>query len=88
MSEPRRGLTIYFMDGSDMKLDFPKQTLNEYGAAIKLKEILGHDHLLAEVDGMLLILPFENIKYIAASPAFPNLPEHTIKGASVAGATF
>jgi len=48
---------------------------------------LGHDHLLAEVDGMLLILPFANIKYIAAYPALPNLTEHTIKGASVAGAT-
>ena len=87
MSEPRRGLTIYFMDGTDMKLDFPKQTLNEFGAAIKLKDILGHPHLLAEVDGMLLIFPFANIKYLAAYPAMPNLPEQTIKGASVAGAT-
>jgi hypothetical protein len=70
-----------------MKLDFPKQTLNEFGAVIKLKEILGHPHLLAEVDGMLLMFPFANIKYLAAYPAMPNLPEHTIKGASVAGAT-
>ena len=85
MNDQRRGLTIYFMDGSDMKLDFPKQTMNEYGAAIKLKEVLGHNHLLAEVDGMLLMIPFANIKYIAAYPAMPNLPEHTIKGATTAG---
>jgi hypothetical protein len=85
MTEPSRGLTIYFMDGKSMKLDFPKQTLNEWGAAIKIKEVLGQPHLLAEVDGMLLIFPFANIKYIAAYPAPSKLPEHTIKGATVAG---
>ena len=86
MSEPKRGLTLYFMDGTNMKLDFPKQTLNEWGAALKIKEILGQQHLLAEVDGMLLIVPFQNIKYAAAYPAPSQLPEHVIKGASIAGA--
>lgn len=85
MTDARRGLTIYFMDGKSMKLDFPKQTLNEWGAAIKIKEVLGQPHLLAEVDGMLLIFPFANIKYIAAFPAPAQLPEHVIKGATIAG---
>ena len=85
MTEQKRGLTIYFMDGKTMKLDFPKQTLNEWGAAIKIKEVLGAPHLLAEVDGMLLIFPFANIKYIAAYPAPGKLPELTIKGATIAG---
>jgi hypothetical protein len=85
MTEQKRGLTIYFMDGKTMKLDFPKQTLNEWGAVIKIKEVLGQPHLLAEVDGMLLVIPYVNIKYIAAYPAPPQLPEHTIKGATIAG---
>jgi hypothetical protein len=85
MTDKQRGLTLYFMDGKSMKLDFPKQTLNDWGAAIKIKEVLGQPHLLAEVDGMLLIFPFANIKYIAAYPAPSQLPEQTIKGASVAG---
>lgn len=85
MSDPKRGLTIYFMDGKSMKLDFPKQTQNEWGAVIKIKEALGQPHLLAEVDGMLLIFPFANIKYIAAYPAPAQLPEHAIKGAEIAG---
>jgi len=50
MTEQKRGLTIYFMDGKTMKLDFPKQTLNEWGAVIRIKEVLGQPHLLAEVD--------------------------------------
>ena len=85
MTDKQRGLTLYFMDGKTMKLDFPKQTLNEWGAALKIKEILGQQHLLAEVDGMLLIVPFANIKYAAAYPAPAQLPEHTIKGATIAG---
>ncbi len=85
MSDDKRGMTIYFMDGKSMKLDFPKQTLNEWGAALKIKEALGQPHLLAEVDGMLLIFPFANIKYIAAYPTPGKLPEHVIKGANIAG---
>lgn len=85
MTEPQRGLTLYFMDGKTMKLDFPKQTLNEWGAVLKIKEVLGQPHLLAEVDGMLLIFPFANIKYIAAYPAPAQLPETAIKGATIAG---
>ena len=85
MTEQKRGLTIYFMDGKTMKLDFPKQTLNDWGAVIKIKEVLGQPHLLAEVDGALLIFPFANIKYITAYPAPSQLPETTIKGATIAG---
>jgi hypothetical protein len=85
MTDQKRGITIYFMDGKSMKLDFPKQTLNEWGAALKIKEVLGQPHLLAEVEGMLLIFPFANIKYIAAYPAPSQLPETVIKGATVAG---
>ena len=85
MSDQQRGLTIYFMDGKTMKLDFPKQTLNDWGAVIKIKEVLGQPHLLAEVDGMLLVIPYANIKYLAAYPAPGQLPEHTIKGATIAG---
>jgi len=80
----RRGITIYFIDGSKMKLDFPKQTLNEVGTALKLKEILAARQLIAEVDGVLLVIPFDNIKYIEAHPAPAKLPEYIIKGASVA----
>src|SRR6185295_2042119 len=36
----RRGITIYFVDGSKLRLDFPKQTLNETGTVLKLKEFL------------------------------------------------
>jgi hypothetical protein len=81
----RRGITIHFIDGSKIRLDFPKQTLNEVGAVLKLKEVLAARHIVAEVDGVLLVIPFENVKYIEAHPAPAKLPEYILKGASVVG---
>ena len=79
----RRGLTIHFIDGTKMSLNFPPQAENEYAAVLKLKELLKTRQLLVEVDGALLVIPFENIKYIQAYPAPPKLPETAITAASV-----
>jgi hypothetical protein len=78
----KRGVTIHFMDGSTMKLEFPKQTPNESAQVIRLKEALAARHLIVEADGALLIFPFENIKYIQAYPSPARLPEHAIRAAS------
>jgi hypothetical protein len=78
----KRGLTIHFMDGSNMKLDFPPQAPNASAAVIKLKEALAARHLIVEADGALMVIPFENIKYIQTYPAPAKLPEHAIRAAS------
>ena len=83
----RRGLTVYFTDGTKMQLDYPKQAPNDIATLLKVKEILASRQLLVECDGVLLLFPFENIKYIEAHPAPRDLPGYTIKGATVAGAT-
>ena len=79
----RRGITIYFVDGSKLRLDFPKQTLNKTGTVLKLKEILAARQLVAEVDGVLLVIPFDNVRYIEAHPAPSKLPEYIIRGATI-----
>jgi hypothetical protein len=79
----QRGITIYFVDGTSMKLDYQKQTLNDIAASMRLKEILAAKQFIVEADGALVVIPFENVKYIVAHPAPATLPEHTIKGASV-----
>jgi len=78
----RREMTIHYMDGSKMKLDFPVQTASESAQVIKLKEALAGRHVVVEADGALLIIPFENIKYIQAYPAPARLPENAIRAAS------
>lgn len=78
----KRELTIHYMDGSSMKIDFPVQAPNESAQVIRLKEALAARHLIVEADGALLIIPFENIKYIQAYPAPAKLPPNAIQAAS------
>jgi hypothetical protein len=78
----KRELTVHYMDGSSMKIDFPVQTPNESAQVIKLKQALAARHLVVEADGALLIIPYENVKYIQAYPAPAKLPDNVIRAAS------
>ena len=78
----QRGLTIHFVDGTSMQFEFPAQTENEYAAVLKMKEVIKDRQLIIEVDGALLLLPFENIKYFHVYPVpTDKLPPTIIKGA-------
>jgi hypothetical protein len=82
----QRGLTIYFTDGTRMSLDFPQQTANEAAALMKFEDILKNRYMLFEAESTLLLVPFENVKYLQLYPAPENVQGHTyIKGASVTG---
>jgi len=81
--QDKRDLTIHFIDGSKMSLTFPKQSDNPAATLHKLNEALAARHLLVEADGALLMIPFENIKYVQSYPAPAGLPGYTIKAASV-----
>ena len=80
MPEQRR-LIIHFVDGSKKLLEFPQQVADASVAA-KLQEALEARHLVIEADGALVIIPFENIRYLQAYPAPKKLPAYAIKGAS------
>jgi hypothetical protein len=81
----KRGVTIHFIDGTKVMLDFPKQTLNEVGANLKFKEVLVNRYMVFEADGAILAFPFENIKYIETHPAPSKLDAYVIRGATVVG---
>jgi len=69
--QEKRGVSIFFNDGSKLTLDFPKQSPNEAAAQMKL-------------DDVLLMIPFENVKYIQVYPAPEKVSGHTyIKEATV-----
>lgn len=83
MSE-KRGVSIFFNDGSKITLDFPKQSPNEAAAQMKFEDVLKKRYVMFEADGALLLFPFENIKYIQLYPAPEKVPGHTyIKEATV-----
>ena len=84
MSEKeKRGMIIYFTDGTKKVLEFPQQLADgDANLAEKLKTILEARHLTIEADGALVVIPFENIKYLQSYPAPKKLPSGVIRGAS------
>ena len=82
MSE-KRGIIIHFMDGSKKLLEFPPQLAeSDAAAASKLKDALEARHLAIEAEGALLVIPFENVKYLQVYPAPKKLPAGVIRGAT------
>jgi len=82
MSE-KRGIIIHFMDGSKKLLEFPQQVADsDASAAAKLKEALEARKLVIEAEGALIVIPFENVKYLQVYPAPKKLPSGVIRGAS------
>ncbi len=80
----QRPITIYFTDGSKISMDFPKQAPSEIGAMFKLNDILEKRHMLFEADSTLLMVPFDNVKYVQVYPAPAEITGQTyIKGASI-----
>ena len=84
--QDKRGVTIHFNDGSKLSLDFPKQSPSETAAALKLDDVLKKRYMLFEAESTLLMIPFENVRYVQLYPAPASLQGHTyIKGASITG---
>ena len=78
-----RRMIIHFTDGSKKTLEFPQQLADaDATMAAKIKEALEARHLVLEADGALIVIPFENIRYLQAYPAPKKLPSYAIKGAS------
>jgi len=82
----QRGVTIFFNDSTKLSLTFPKQTMNEIAAMLKLDDVLKKRFMLFEADSTLLMIPFENVRYVQLYPAPETLQGHTyIKGATFTG---
>ena len=84
--DDQRGLTIHFTDGSKMSLEFPKHTDNEAAAGLRLEDVLKNRYMIFEAESTMLLVPFENVKYLQLYPAPNNVQGHTyVKGASITG---
>ena len=78
-----RYLTIYFIDGSEMSLTFPKQRGNPLLLAKRVQEALDADQLAIETGDQLLVIPMNNVKYFQLNPIPEKLPETVIRGAAI-----
>jgi hypothetical protein len=80
-----RGMTIHFMDGTQMRVSFPKQVKHDESIPVRLERVLEKEILMLEADGALLAVPFANVKYLQVYPAPAVLPDYVIKEASISG---
>ena len=76
-------LYIYFQDGQRLALRFPQQAGEPAQIARLLRMQLESPFISLEVDGDLLMIPRESIKYLQVCPMPAALPELTIQGAEV-----
>ncbi|UVE18101.1 hypothetical protein NVV93_01480 [Pseudomonas sp. LS44] len=81
--KPLKHLYLYFQDGQHLTLRFPQQSEDLVAIARGLRRQLESPFLSIEVDGDLLLIPRESIKYLQISPAPIALPEPTIVGAEL-----
>ena len=85
-----RILTLHFIDGSRLSLEFPEQTKLASAKQMKVADLLAARQLLIEAEGSLLVIPVANIKYMSLSiPSLPArgatsvLPRQTLLGARI-----
>jgi len=81
-----RFLTVYFLDGSDMSISFPKQPGNPLLLAKRVQAALDADQFTIEVEGELLMIPKSSIKYMTVSPLPDEIPETIIRGGKIVAA--
>jgi len=81
--EQTSGMTVHFMDGSQMRFTFPKQVEHESSVPVRLERMLEKSVLLIEADGSLLAIPTSSVKYMRSYPAPGGLPDYVIKQASI-----
>lgn len=81
--KPIKHLYLHFADGQRLALRFPQQSDDPMEIARGIRKQLESPFLSIEVDGDLLMIPRESIKYLQISPAPARLPELTVIGAEL-----
>lgn len=83
--EEKRWLTIHFTDGTEMQFDFQVQDLDLSSLGDIMEKSVESNKLILEVEGVMYVFPYTNIKYIRVSPAPDLLPDITVRGVQLTG---
>jgi len=78
MSEERT-MIVRYTNGSSHKFSFPQIDQDQFNLVAKLQELLKQNHLILELEGRMVVIPFQNIQMIELSPSPEKLPPTTIK---------
>jgi hypothetical protein len=85
-----RILTLHFIDGTKLSLEFPRQAELRAARQLKFSEILASKQLIVECEGSVLMVPVTSIKYASVSMAdvpqkeiVSSLPRTALLGARI-----
>lgn len=79
--KPIKHLYLHFTDGQRLSLRFPRQQDDPAEVARSIRQQLDTPYLSVEVDGDLLLIPRDSIKYLQISPAPARLDDDgTLRG--------
>ena len=76
--------TISFTDGEQLKIKWAKDEEASPRVGAILESILAKEALAVELEGRLVLIPFQNIRTIEVRPAPEVLPQTVIRGAQIA----
>lgn len=80
----RRYVKLFFMDATSVAFSFDKQGGEDQATlAANVKKAIEANKLAIEAEGILFIIPIENVKYIQVSPAPEALPTGVIRNAVI-----
>ncbi len=80
----KRWLTIHFTDNTEMRFDFLIQDVDPAILGAVVEKVAESNKLILEVEGVMYMFPYANIKYIRVSPCPEKLPETAIMGVHIA----
>ena len=66
---------IHFIDGTSLKLAWPRQELEPLNIVKAVRKAIEADRLVLEAGGDLILVPVQNIKYIHVTPGPITLPK-------------
>ena len=76
--------TIYFMDGTRMRITYPRMNgKNSLAIATAVGKAIDREKLAVANRSKLIIVPTRNIKYIEISPPPDSLPDSIIRDAEI-----
>jgi hypothetical protein len=82
--EEKAKATIYFMDGSRMRITYPRQSgKNSLALATAVGKAIDREKLAVSNRSKLVVIPTRNIKYIEISPPPDSLPDTIIRDAEI-----
>ena len=84
VDEAVRTLIIRYTDGTEQIFTFPNQAADPFTLAERVQETLNARHLLLEVEGRLVVIPYENVKALEISPPPEKLPPNVIRSVEFA----